>query len=122
LPYESSDRTDAKRAFRIVTIPGPVLLMAKTEGMSRFVYKSTGPDPKYPQYFRKHDDFSRIGKSVENFVAYDATRNAEMIPALRSLLLFTSRIKRRIASKSGRVGFHPGTLVLISTGDRLRSS
>ncbi len=51
MPYESYDRTDADRPFRVVTIPGPMLLMGKTEGMSPIAYKGTGADPKYPQYF-----------------------------------------------------------------------
>ncbi|HEY7423087.1 MAG TPA: sigma-70 family RNA polymerase sigma factor [Gemmataceae bacterium] len=59
-PWESSDSTDGQSAFRVVIIPGPVLLMAKPQGMSRFVYKSTGPDPKYPQYFSK-ENFSGNG-------------------------------------------------------------
>ncbi len=52
MPGESSDRTDADRAFRVVVIPGPMLLMGKTEGMSPIAYKGTGTDPKYPQYFQ----------------------------------------------------------------------
>jgi RNA polymerase sigma factor (sigma-70 family) len=50
-PCESADDTDAGRPFRVVTIPGPVLLMAKPEGRSRIHYKDTGVDGKYPQYF-----------------------------------------------------------------------
>jgi RNA polymerase sigma factor (sigma-70 family) len=52
MPFDSGDDTDADRAYRVVTIPGPVLLMAKPEGESRLHYKGTGADPKYPQYFR----------------------------------------------------------------------
>jgi hypothetical protein len=46
--------TTADGSFRIVTIPGPVLLMGgprDLEGMHR--YKQAVPDPKYPQYFPK---------------------------------------------------------------------
>jgi hypothetical protein len=45
--------------FRVVTIPGPVLLMGGVENeempggqlLRSFKYKSARPDPKYPQYF-----------------------------------------------------------------------
>jgi protocatechuate 3,4-dioxygenase beta subunit len=48
----SYDDTDADHAFRIVTIPGPMLLMGKTQGVERGVYKYVGGDAKkYPQYF-----------------------------------------------------------------------
>jgi RNA polymerase sigma factor (sigma-70 family) len=51
LPFDSFCHTDADGVYRVVTIPGPMLLMAKTEGKTRVQYKSTGPDAKYPQYF-----------------------------------------------------------------------
>jgi RNA polymerase sigma factor (sigma-70 family) len=48
-------------AFRVVTIPGPVLLMGGAQGSRQQadgrrvprVYKQPVPDPKYPQYFPK---------------------------------------------------------------------
>jgi hypothetical protein len=49
--------TDEDGIFRIVTIPGPVLLMGGTtatggrDAVSR--YKRPVPDPNYPQYFTK---------------------------------------------------------------------
>jgi protocatechuate 3,4-dioxygenase beta subunit len=52
LPWDSADETDAGRPYRVVAIPGPILLMAKPEGKSPAHYKGTGADPKYPQYFR----------------------------------------------------------------------
>jgi RNA polymerase sigma factor (sigma-70 family) len=58
LPWDSGDETDADRAFRVVTIPGPVLLMAKTQGKSRIHYKGTGADRRYPQYFGNGGYFS----------------------------------------------------------------
>jgi RNA polymerase sigma factor (sigma-70 family) len=48
----SFDRIDGNQAFRIVAIPGPMLLMGKTEGAEKAVYKYIGGDAvKYPQYF-----------------------------------------------------------------------
>jgi 5-hydroxyisourate hydrolase-like protein (transthyretin family) len=56
--------TDADGTFRIVTIPGPVILMGMaderkwSEGkMSRYLFKPPVPDPKYPQYFPKERGF-----------------------------------------------------------------
>ena len=47
--------TDADGVFRVVTIPGPVLLMGGTHNGGGFMalikYKPPVPDPKYPQYF-----------------------------------------------------------------------
>jgi RNA polymerase sigma factor (sigma-70 family) len=44
--------TDGNGTFRVVTIPGPVLLMGGTHDWeSRAKYKAPKPDPKYPQYF-----------------------------------------------------------------------
>jgi RNA polymerase sigma factor (sigma-70 family) len=45
--------TDASGSFRLVVIPGPVLLMGRGGGRSRILYKRAGADPKYPQYFTK---------------------------------------------------------------------
>ncbi|MHB1421838.1 MAG: sigma-70 family RNA polymerase sigma factor [Gemmataceae bacterium] len=54
--------TDGDGAFRIVTIPGPVLLMVNfdyTQSTGNFAedmkYEAPLPDPKYPQYFSKED-------------------------------------------------------------------
>jgi hypothetical protein len=47
--------TDADGTFRMVTIPGPVLLMGGPRH-TRSEYKSRIPDPKYPQYFEKRGD------------------------------------------------------------------
>jgi RNA polymerase sigma factor (sigma-70 family) len=52
--------TNEEGTFRVVTIPGPVLLMGgsyERDAMAR--YKRPEPDPKYPQYF---DD--RLGRGV----------------------------------------------------------
>lgn len=53
---DSYDRTDSDHAFRVVAIPGPILLMGKTEGTDRAVYKYVGSDPKYPQFFTENGD------------------------------------------------------------------
>ncbi len=46
--------TDANGVFRLVAIPGPVLLMGGLNNYtSSFQYKAVEPDPKYPQYFDK---------------------------------------------------------------------
>ncbi|HEV3446985.1 MAG TPA: hypothetical protein VG099_20270, partial [Gemmataceae bacterium] len=58
LPWDSADETDAGRPYRVVAIPGPILLMAKPEGKSPAHYKGTGADPKYPQYFRNAGYFA----------------------------------------------------------------
>jgi RNA polymerase sigma factor (sigma-70 family) len=65
LPIESAGWTDADGVFRVVTLPGPVLLMGKSEGRTSFQYHSTRPDPKYPQYFdnggyRGHSGFGLL--------------------------------------------------------------
>jgi hypothetical protein len=45
-------RTGAEGSFRVVAIPGPVLLMGGPDDyMTRSKYKLQAPDPKYPQYF-----------------------------------------------------------------------
>ncbi len=45
-------RTGADGSFRVVAIPGPVLLMGGADDyMTRSKYKLQAPDPKYPQYF-----------------------------------------------------------------------
>jgi hypothetical protein len=50
--------TDANGTFRVVTLPGPVLLMGGTHDWeSRAKYKSPKSDPKYPQYFTKDPNF-----------------------------------------------------------------
>ncbi len=50
--------TDANGVFRVVTLPGPVLLIA---GLSvyedRIKYKPSLPEPKYRHYFRKEPDY-----------------------------------------------------------------
>jgi protocatechuate 3,4-dioxygenase beta subunit len=52
--------TDKEGRFRVVTIPGPVLLMAgSNKGDYRRVYKPVKPDPKYPDYF--HTRFGGLG-------------------------------------------------------------
>jgi len=57
LPWDSADETDTGRAYRVVAIPGPILLMAKGQGESRAHYKGTGADPKYPQYFSQEGGY-----------------------------------------------------------------
>ncbi len=45
--------TTANGMFRVVALPGPVLLMGgPSDSAIRFQFKSPTPDPKYPQYFR----------------------------------------------------------------------
>jgi RNA polymerase sigma factor (sigma-70 family) len=51
---DSSGRTDADGTFRLVIIPGPLLLMANEASRSSTVFKWTGADPKYPQYFTEN--------------------------------------------------------------------
>jgi hypothetical protein len=52
--------TEADGTYRVVAIPGPVLLMGgPNDYMTRFKYKSPEPDPKYRRYFRTEgDDFT----------------------------------------------------------------
>src|SRR5581483_5340107 len=54
--------TDGDGPFRIVSLPGPVLLMVNfdyTQSTGNFAefmeYEAPLPDPKYPQYFSKED-------------------------------------------------------------------
>lgn len=56
MQYESADRTDSDHAFRVIATPGSILLMGKTEGTDRAVYKYVGSDPKYPQFFTEEGD------------------------------------------------------------------
>ena len=56
------DVTDADHKFRMVTIPGPVLLQAGVDArrlkegeIGRYLYKPAVSDPKYPQYF-EHEE------------------------------------------------------------------
>jgi RNA polymerase sigma factor (sigma-70 family) len=45
-------RTGADGSFRVVAIPGPVLLMGRPDDYpTNSKYKLQAPDPKYPQYF-----------------------------------------------------------------------
>jgi hypothetical protein len=71
--YTSDDGT-----FRIVSIPGPVLLMGgsasrgRPEGLpERVKYKPAAPDPGYPRYFQKPRDFLEYlcpgGSAAVNF-------------------------------------------------------
>ena len=71
--YTSDDGT-----FRIVSIPGPVLLMGgpasrgRPEGLpERVKYKPAAPDPGYPRYFQKPHDFLEYlcpgGSAAVNF-------------------------------------------------------
>jgi RNA polymerase sigma factor (sigma-70 family) len=49
---------DADATFRLVTLPGPVLLMGgPNDWATGSTYKSPAPDPKYPQYFTKDPHF-----------------------------------------------------------------
>src|SRR5262249_6173735 len=53
-------KTDQNGRFRVVTIPGPVLLMAApNKGDFRHQYKPAKADPKYPDYF--HTRFGHFG-------------------------------------------------------------
>ena len=49
----SSGETAEDGTFRILTVPGPVLLIGGVKGDSTALthYKQAKPDPKYPQYF-----------------------------------------------------------------------
>jgi RNA polymerase sigma factor (sigma-70 family) len=47
-------------AYRVVVIPGPVLLVGRADGHGgRDVYKLARPDPKHPRYF--HTEFKALG-------------------------------------------------------------
>src|SRR5262245_19202598 len=47
-------QTGADGSFRVVAIPGHVILMGGPDDtMSRAKFKAPAPDPKYPQYFNK---------------------------------------------------------------------
>jgi RNA polymerase sigma factor (sigma-70 family) len=48
----SSRDSNADGTFRVVAIPGPVLLMGGPRSWPRFEFKMPQPDPKYPHYFR----------------------------------------------------------------------
>jgi hypothetical protein len=51
--------TDKNGRFRLVTIPGPVLLMARpTKSEFRQAYKPVKADPKYPDYFHTRIGFA----------------------------------------------------------------
>jgi hypothetical protein len=57
------EETGPDHKFRLVTIPGPVLLHAGVDSgrlaageMARYMYKPPISDPKYPQYFRSEGD------------------------------------------------------------------
>src|SRR5262249_58071688 len=60
--------TDEDGVFRIVTIPGPVLLMGGTTigDDARNQYKRPVPDPNYPQYFAARQPAG----SIPMFVGY----------------------------------------------------
>jgi hypothetical protein len=45
--------TDAEGRFRVVAIPGPVLLFGQPNNADFRKYKAPAADPKYPQYFKK---------------------------------------------------------------------
>jgi RNA polymerase sigma factor (sigma-70 family) len=47
--------SDDKGQFRVVTLPGPVVLMGGPHGYPSPIYKRPLPDPKYPQYFSVRD-------------------------------------------------------------------
>jgi hypothetical protein len=59
--------TDSNGVFRAVTIPGPVLLMGGPGG-EKSTFKSSIPDPKYPQYFEKERNFYRYRGSGSTIV------------------------------------------------------
>jgi RNA polymerase sigma factor (sigma-70 family) len=49
--------TDADGRFRVVAVPGPVLLMGGPNNYADFAkYKPPAADPKYPQFFQKFGD------------------------------------------------------------------
>jgi hypothetical protein len=59
-----TERTKDDGTFRIVTIPGPILLMGGPDynrvadwATDAFVYRPAAPDPKYPQYFGMSDGY-----------------------------------------------------------------
>ncbi len=59
--FEDSEYTSPNGTFRVVTIPGPVVLMGGPDRrrmadgeIGYFKYKPPVQDPKYPQYFGKH--------------------------------------------------------------------
>jgi RNA polymerase sigma factor (sigma-70 family) len=49
-------RTDAEGRFRVVAIPGPVLLFGQPENADFMKYKPPVADPKYPQFFKVFGD------------------------------------------------------------------
>jgi RNA polymerase sigma factor (sigma-70 family) len=51
------ENTDGEGRFRVVALPGPVLLMGIPQRYEDFAkYKQPEADPKYPQYFKKFGD------------------------------------------------------------------
>jgi RNA polymerase sigma factor (sigma-70 family) len=63
-----SPHTDDAGTFRVVTLPGPVLLMGGPDGrglprewMARLKYKPVVPDPQHPEYFSKKEQRNSLG-------------------------------------------------------------
>jgi RNA polymerase sigma factor (sigma-70 family) len=61
--WMATERTAADGTFRVVTIPGPVLLMGGPDHRhlgedptASMKYKPAVPDPQYPQYFHKYPE------------------------------------------------------------------
>ena len=48
---DASSKTDAAGRYRVVTVPGPVLLMVSPHQGERNEFKPVAPDPKHPQRF-----------------------------------------------------------------------
>jgi hypothetical protein len=49
-------QTDDKGRFRVVAIPGPVLLFGQPNNADYMKYKPPVADPKYPQFFKTFGD------------------------------------------------------------------
>jgi hypothetical protein len=73
--------TDADGVFRAVTIPGPVLLMGGPRG-NRSEYKSSIPDPEYPQYFEKRGDHYGYRGSGTTIVQGDFCKVLQLKPGV----------------------------------------
>jgi hypothetical protein len=87
----SGDRlgvTSEDGTFRVVTIPGPVLLMggAYEDPTGQNLYKKVVPDPKYPQYFDKRRPTFFTGSGVIGLLqghfckVLEVKADAEVVP------------------------------------------
>jgi RNA polymerase sigma factor (sigma-70 family) len=103
-------RTDDDGVFRVVTIPGPVLLMGGPDQdrladkhAGHMKYKPVEPDPDYPQYFSKKGQRNSLGVPFVYF-AYPAFRSLDgNFCKVLSIKAGAQRVKRDVILESGAV-------------------